>query len=275
MAVVLPALRRQCRGVLPLALCGGRFQRDRHRQPRFSRMMADECPGVARQCRELIRKNPIALSVAPVGFAMSLSLALRESTVMIAPIVQFVKYVRLCSSSLCSAWFSAPSTVNGNQTDGASDKRGDRGVDGGHSPPARRSEIGRLFRSPAPPRRGRWARRGGWLPPRPSRPPCAPRASARSSASRHRRRRRLPPYQPPLMRSGWKRRPHRCEPRGKASEIVPGKVITPLVSRWLLLFVYERLRRASYKMPEQRWAAIAPGVGLDAKCRVTPSEICL
>ena len=35
-----------------------------------------------------------------------------------------------------------------------------------------------------------------------------------------------------------------------------GAVITLLVSRRLLLAVQERLRRTSYKMPEQRWAAI-------------------
>ena len=35
-----------------------------------------------------------------------------------------------------------------------------------------------------------------------------------------------------------------------------GAVITLLVSRRLLLAVQERLRRISYKMPEQRWAAI-------------------
>ena len=35
-----------------------------------------------------------------------------------------------------------------------------------------------------------------------------------------------------------------------------GAVITWLVSRPLLLAVHERLRRTSYKMPEQRWAAI-------------------
>ena len=35
-----------------------------------------------------------------------------------------------------------------------------------------------------------------------------------------------------------------------------GAVITLLVSRGLLLAVQERLRRTSYKVPEQRWAEI-------------------
>ena len=35
-----------------------------------------------------------------------------------------------------------------------------------------------------------------------------------------------------------------------------GAVLTLLASRRLLLAVQERLRRTSYKMPEQRWAAI-------------------
>ena len=38
-----------------------------------------------------------------------------------------------------------------------------------------------------------------------------------------------------------------------------GAVITWLVSRRLLLAVHERLRRTSYKMPEQRWAASFAG----------------
>ena len=53
-----------------------------------------------------------------------------------------------CSSSACSGWSSAPSTVNGNRPDGASDKRGERGADGGHQPGAGQCVLASAIRVP-------------------------------------------------------------------------------------------------------------------------------